>query len=109
MTALLVLTTLFIGMPNSLPKTANIKLIEVWLLGHLLVPFVQVILHTMIDFLRDEVAHIEPQMNSARSGHQATKKHAAVLSIIIVFGRFGFPIIYVILCTAFIPYGMAAY
>ena len=108
MTALLVLTTLFIGITNSLPNTAYIKLIEVWLLGHLLVPFFQVILHTIIDFLREEVAYIKPQMTLARNRHQAAKKHADVLRAILTFGRFGFPIIYVNLCAVFFFYGMIA-
>ena len=55
LTALLVLTTVFIATSNSLPKTAYIKLIEVWLLGHLFVPFFEVILHTIIDFIRDRI------------------------------------------------------
>ena len=106
MTALLVLTTLFIGITNSLPKTASIKLIEFWLLGHLMVPFFQVILHTIIDFLREEVDHIKPKMTLARNGHQDAKEQ--VLGASLTFGRFGFPIIYVNLCAVFVAYGMTA-
>ena len=34
-TLLLVLTTLFIGISNSLPKTAYIKVIDIWLITNL--------------------------------------------------------------------------
>lgn len=52
LTSLLVLTTLFISVSNSLPKTSYIKMIDIWLLFVLNVPFVEVILHTTIDMLR---------------------------------------------------------
>lgn len=54
LTSLLVLTTLFISVSNSLPKTAYIKMIDLWLLFCLLIPFLEVIIHTYIDSLRQE-------------------------------------------------------
>ncbi|TRY70496.1 hypothetical protein TCAL_02367 [Tigriopus californicus] len=54
LTSLLVLTTLFISVSNSLPKTAYIKMIDLWLLFCLLIPFLEVIIHTFIDSLRLE-------------------------------------------------------
>ncbi len=54
LTALLVLTTLFINIYNSLPATAYVKMIDVWLIFNLFVPFSEVILHTLIDSQREE-------------------------------------------------------
>ena len=54
LTSLLVLTTLFISVSNNLPKTAYVKMIDVWLIFVLCVPFVETILHTVIDWLREE-------------------------------------------------------
>ena len=54
LTSLLVLTTLFISVSGSLPKTAYIKLVDVWLIFSQLVPWVEVLLHTAIDMLREE-------------------------------------------------------
>ncbi len=54
LTALLVLTTLFISISDSLPKTNYIKMIDIWLLFNLFVPFAEVIIHTYIDSLRQE-------------------------------------------------------
>ena len=54
LTSLLVLTTLFISVSNALPKTSYIKMIDVWLLFSLCIPFCEVILHTIIDRLRPD-------------------------------------------------------
>ena len=54
LTALLVLTTLFISVSNGLPKTSYIKMMEVWLIFNLFIPFAEVLLHTLIDQLREE-------------------------------------------------------
>ena len=54
LTSLLVLTTLFISVSNSLPKTAYIKMMDIWLIFNLFIPFSEVLLHTYIDSLRTE-------------------------------------------------------
>ena len=53
-TVMLVLTTMFISISNNLPKTAYIKMIDVWLLFNLLKPFVDIIVQTYIETLRKE-------------------------------------------------------
>ena len=52
LTAMLVLTTLFINVSNSLPPTSYLKMIDVYLIFSLLIPFVEVLLHTLMDSLR---------------------------------------------------------
>ena len=54
LTALLVLTTLFLSVSNSLPKTAYIKMMDIWLIFNLFIPFAEVLLHTYIDSLHNE-------------------------------------------------------
>ena len=61
LTSLLVLTNIFINVSNALPKTAYIKMIDVWLLFCLCIPFCEVILHTIIDRLRP---HKDRQINN---------------------------------------------
>ena len=46
LTVMLVLTTMFINISNQLPRTSYIKMIDVWLIFSLIVPFVEVLLHT---------------------------------------------------------------
>ena len=51
-TAMLVLTTMFINVSNNLPKTSYVKMIDVWLIFNLLLPFIEVLVHTYMDALR---------------------------------------------------------
>ena len=51
---MLVLTTMLINVSNNLPQTSYIKMIDIWLLASLTKPFIDVILQTYIDHLRDD-------------------------------------------------------
>lgn len=51
---MLVLTTMFINISNNLPKTSYMKMVDVWLLFNLLLPFIIVLLHTYMDSLRND-------------------------------------------------------
>ena len=51
---MLVLTTIFIDVSNNLPKTSYMKMVDVWLLFSLLLPFTVVLTHTYMDTLRPE-------------------------------------------------------
>ena len=52
LTAMLVLTTMFISVNNQLPQTAYIKMVDIWFIFSLLIPFVLVLVHTYMDSLR---------------------------------------------------------
>ena len=52
LTVMLVLTSMFISVVAGLPVTSYIKMIEVWLLFTLLIPFIDVLLTCRIDNLR---------------------------------------------------------
>ena len=52
LTSLLVLTTLFISVSSSLPQTAYVKMVDVWLIFAQVVPWIEVLLHTLIDWMR---------------------------------------------------------
>ena len=54
LTALLVLTTLFISISGNLPPTAYIKMVDVWLIFAQAVPWLEVLLHTLTDMMRTE-------------------------------------------------------
>ena len=51
-TSMLVMYTLYQSASSSLPKTAYVKMIDFWLIFNLLIPFVEIILHTYMDTLR---------------------------------------------------------
>ena len=48
LTSLLVLTTLFISVSSSLPQTAYVKMVDVWLIFAQVVPWIEVLLNTLI-------------------------------------------------------------
>ena len=54
LTTMLVMTTIFISKMEGLPHTSDVKMIDYWLILCQLVPFVQVVLLTAKEFLRDE-------------------------------------------------------
>ena len=54
LTSLLVLTTLFISVSSSLPQTAYVKMVDVWLIFAQVVPWVEVLLHTLVDWMRTD-------------------------------------------------------
>ena len=42
---MLVLTTMFVGLSQTLPKTSYIKMVDIWLIFNLLIPFLEVLIH----------------------------------------------------------------
>ncbi len=58
LTSLLALTTLFVSILNTLPQTAYIKMMDIWLIFCMTIPFCEVILQTYIEYLRKEVENV---------------------------------------------------
>ena len=54
-TTLLVLATLFISVSNALPRTSYVKLIDIYLIFNLLIPFLEIILHTFLNILEEDL------------------------------------------------------
>ena len=54
LTGMLVLTTIFMSVSANLPQTSYVKMIDVWLLFCVLIPFFEVLLHTWMDSQRME-------------------------------------------------------
>ena len=52
LTVMLVLTSMFISVVAGLPVTSYIKMIDIWLLFNLTIPFIDVILTCVIDNMR---------------------------------------------------------
>ena len=59
---MLVLTTMFINVSNNLPKTSYVKMIDVWLIFNLLLPFIEVLVHTYMDTLRSKFSCFNKQI-----------------------------------------------
>ena len=111
LTGMLVLTTLFIANLNALPRTPNLKLMDVWLIFTLLIPFAEVLLHTAISSFQERSAR-----NTAKVGPRAESGSATLgqedegcnnnraLRIILVAARVGMPTVFAIFCMVFFTY-----
>jgi len=53
LTTMLVMTTIFISVMQMLPATAYVKMVDVWLIFGQLVPFVEVVLLTAMEYIRE--------------------------------------------------------
>ena len=51
LTIMLVMTTIFTSKIEELPPTSDTKMVDIWLIGCLLVPFAEVVLRTIIEVL----------------------------------------------------------
>ena len=73
LTAMLVLTTMFISgiifcveyiivclisVSSSLPTTSYVKMVDIWLIFNLFLPFLEVLLHTYMDSLRSAIISV---------------------------------------------------
>ena len=75
LTSLLVLTTLFISVSQSLPPTAYVKMIDVWLIFAQLVPFLEVLLHSWMDTLRvDEDREVNHHGKAIKHGDEENQE-----------------------------------
>ena len=69
---MLVLTTIFIDVSNNLPKTSYMKMMDVWLLFNLIIPFMVVLIHTYMDTLRKN--EDEEEVDEVLSRHEMEKR-----------------------------------
>merc|ERR1719309_492006 len=56
LTSMLVLVALFVSVNEGLPTTAYLKMIDIWLIFNLIVPFLLILVHTYMDTLRCDVS-----------------------------------------------------
>ena len=73
LTALLLMVTLFIGVSARLPQTSYLKMIDIWLLFTLVVPFVNAVLHGYLDFLRTRLKSLKADPRMAWSPETSGK------------------------------------
>ena len=66
LTTMLVMTTIFISKMEGLPPTSDTKMIDIWLILCQLVPFVQVVLLTAMEYLREEEQEKDEEMKDAK-------------------------------------------
>ena len=82
LTVMLVLTTMFASINNSLPKTSYIKMSDVWFLFNLWLPFTEVLILVKKDTLRTEAGPVNHHGSSVAWEKEGTKKPDDVETII---------------------------
>ena len=113
-TLLLVLSTLFISVLDSMPRTSYIKMIDIWLIFCLLIPLVEVLFHAMLDKYRYEIelkdtgvvrlSKVGPDMTTEPINPVEEKKKA--LNRLQHLGMIGFPFVFVIFAVIFFFVGL---
>ena len=75
-TVMLVLTTMFVGISAKLPETSYIKMIDLWLILSLLKPFLDIIIQTYIESVREDLEIKQKNFDRVSVMHVSTSPHA---------------------------------
>ena len=70
LTTMLVMTTIFISKMEGLPPTSDIKMIDIWLVLCQMVPFVEVVLLTAMEYHREETEETSENGNKVLPIHE---------------------------------------
>ena len=118
-TTLLVLTTLFISISDTLPRTSYVKAIDVWLITNLLIPFFEIILQSFINFwykhyecddtkICTRVSPMGTQKNDDCKDCKSMnpKTCEKLRGIMTQITRYSLPGFYILFCIVFFLYGM---
>jgi hypothetical protein len=71
----------FVGLSDSLPKTSNIKMVDVWMLFSLVLPFVDVVLQTYSYLLSQGEDEKEEDKNETKPGLSKIRVGAIMLAV----------------------------
>ena len=74
----MVLTTMFVGVSQSLPKTSSIKMVDYWLVFNLMIPFIEVLIHTYEDTLRTDDQEVNHHGRTVTVGGDDKKKDVKI-------------------------------
>ncbi len=110
LTSLLVLTTFFIGISNSLPQTSYIKMIDVWMVANLFIPFLEVLLVTLAESYRLDTVNVT-KVNDMSTSRRVTKgdSNSRKVKLVTSFAKIGLPVIYVTFVVVYFALGMSMY
>ena len=110
-TLLLVLSTLFISVLDSMPRTSYVKMIDIWLIFCLLIPLVEVLFHAMLDKYRYEIEleDADGVVRLSKVGPEPNKtveRKKKALNRLQNLGMIGFPLVFVIFVFIFFFVGL---
>ena len=58
LTTMLVMTTIFISVMEKLPPTSYVRMIDIWLIFSILIPFLEVCILTLKEYIREDIGII---------------------------------------------------
>ena len=79
LTIMLVMTTIFTSKIEELPPTSDMKMIDIWLIFCLVVPFLEVILRTAIECMKNCSCHVCEPKYKARDEKEDKKNEAGAI------------------------------
>ena len=88
----------------SLPKTSYLKMMDIWLIVMLSIPFAEVILHTAMDYLRFKLKNIQA-VNNDKALSPKEKRYQRGIKLLETFTSIGLPIIFVAFSIFYFIYG----
>ena len=77
LTIMLVMTTIFTSKIEELPPTSDMKMIDIWLIFCLVVPFLEVVLRTTIECMKCSCHICEPKYDNKSKTEKEDKKKGA--------------------------------
>lgn len=80
LTALLVLSTLFSQISDSLPKTSYFKLVDVWFFSSILFTFLTIMTHTLVEYKHHYTSNVDPNPKTSMSSFLPITVAPAVIS-----------------------------
>ena len=89
LTTMLVMTTIFISKMEGLPPTSDIKMIDIWLVLCQMVPFIEVVLLTAMEYNREDQAVVKGKTNLVKVAPQNYVEEDASFSISETHWRLG--------------------
>ena len=122
-TTLLTLATLFMSISNSLPRTSYVKMIDIWLIINLMIPFLEIILTTLNTYFNEDktdvkaIIRVSPAKDANTDEDEDTgksektekireqQKTSRLPKVNRFMSRCGLPGLYILFCVSFFFYG----
>ena len=103
----------FLGLSQSLPVTSYIKMIDIWMLFTMTIPFLEVVLHTANEYKNKTKSHIVPEtrvdvvkVKSGEENEEAKTNNTMKLTLSMVMGNLMLPICSLIFTLIFWAVGI---
>ena len=117
LTSLLVMVTLYVSISQSLPATSYMKMIDIWLIFSLFMPFLEVTMHAVLDHLRGKLENCQGNYSTSACGNVTIKiafeedksrninRYKKMMHIIDLSMTYGLPILYFLFMIGFFVVG----